>query len=100
MNLLFSFQGRIGRAQYWLTTFGVIAFYVAVFMALGISLSVDPATNQPTMSGSGMLLIFGAMIIGMWINLAAMARRYHDRNKSGWWFSSASCRLLAQSGSL
>lgn len=86
MNMLFSFSGRIGRAQYWLTTFGVIAFYVVVFMALGVSLSIDPATNQPSMSGAGIAVVFVTMIVGMWVNLAAMARRYHDRNKSGWWF--------------
>ena len=86
MNMLFSFQGRIGRLQYWLTTFGVIAFYVVVLMLLGVSMSVDSTTAKPSLSSAALLIVCGTMIIGMWINLAAMARRYHDRNKSGWWF--------------
>lgn len=87
MGLVFSFSGRIGRLQYWLTTLGVIAFYVAMFMAMGVSMSMIEGGNPtPNVSGAAAIILFGSIIIGMWINLAAMVRRYHDRNKSGWWF--------------
>lgn len=87
MNMIFDFSGRIGRLQYWLTMFGVMVFYSVIFMALGIALSIDPnASSQPSLSMPVLLVICGTYIIGFWANIAAMVRRYHDRNKSGWWF--------------
>lgn len=87
MNMLFSFGGRIGRLQYWLTSLGVLVFYVAMFMTLGISMNIDPtAASQPSLSMPALLVVCGTFIIGIWVNMSAMVRRYHDRNKSGWWF--------------
>ena len=30
-----------------------------------------------------MLFVFG--VVALWISLAVAVKRYHDRNKSGWW---------------
>ena len=87
MNMIFGFSGRIGRLQFWLTSIGVIVFYMAAFMAVGVSMDIDPAAaNPPQLSPAALAVLVGTMVIGFWINLAAIVRRYHDRNKSGWWF--------------
>ncbi len=64
--MLFSFGGRIGRLQYWLTSLGVLVFYVAMFMTLGISMNINPtAASQPSLSMPALLLICGTFLIGM-----------------------------------
>ncbi len=87
MNMIFGFSGRIGRLQFWLTSIGVIVFYMAAFMAVGVSMNIDPAAaNPPQLSPAALAVLVGTLVIGIWVNIAAVVRRYHDRNKSGWWF--------------
>jgi uncharacterized membrane protein YhaH (DUF805 family) len=72
INLLFTFQGRINRAKWWLAVLiAVIASVVMLF------LFVIPVLGA---------LLALAIIIGMFVSgLAVGIKRLHDRNKSGWW---------------
>ena len=80
-SLLFSFTGRVGRGPYWAV---VGAFIVLDLIIIGISSALNNG-------GSGVLtMLFGlvALLVGlvcMWIGLAVTIKRWHDRNKSGWW---------------
>lgn len=91
-GLLFSFDGRVNRAKFWLV---VIATDIVVFVLFGIlaavtGVSMDmPADGaMPSLGGAGLvggligLLLF---VLAVWIGLAMGVKRYHDRNKSGWW---------------
>jgi len=67
----FSFSGRAGRRQYWLT----------LMVLIGISFGL-----------SGLGMIPGGQIIAMPLSLPAnvaqwalVARRLHDLGRSGWW---------------
>jgi uncharacterized membrane protein YhaH (DUF805 family) len=85
-GLLFSFQGRINRAKFWLVTLGVVVVEIIVMAVTmgGAAMSGDPQAAANAMSGLGIvgLILFIPLI---WVSLAAAVKRWHDRNKSGWW---------------
>jgi uncharacterized membrane protein YhaH (DUF805 family) len=73
-QILFSFQGRIPRKTFWL--WGVLALViVALFLVLllGILGIEDDKTE---------LLV---NLVLLWPALAVSIKRWHDRDKSGWW---------------
>jgi len=73
-QVLFSFQGRISRHDYWLKGF-------LILFPLGLSNVITLfRVNEP---GERIL----AMVIGivaLWPSLAILVKRLHDRNRSGW----------------
>ncbi|MDE2444763.1 MAG: DUF805 domain-containing protein [Alphaproteobacteria bacterium] len=93
-NLYLSFQGRINRQPFWLGILGlIIVQWVVMFilaMLLGTSLmpAMDPnmAPDQAASAMSAaMLPIWIVTLIFLWPALAIYAKRWHDRDKSGWW---------------
>ncbi len=79
-HLLFSFKGRINRAQFW----SFEAVWIVLFVI--INLLTHPAANPdgtPNTSMSIFSLIF--LVLTFWPLFAVQAKRWHDRNKSGWW---------------
>jgi uncharacterized membrane protein YhaH (DUF805 family) len=74
-------EGRIGRLQWWLTG----------LMQLGILLVSTPfLIHDAAAETSGadlatLLAIVVIVLFASWIGLVANIRRYHDRDKSGWW---------------
>jgi uncharacterized membrane protein YhaH (DUF805 family) len=103
-SFLFSFEGRISRARYWLAGLIILCWMIFVLMVLaaaatifgiggplainviGIAASVhfsdDPASKAslfPQIVTIPMTFVFG------WSYAAASIKRLHDRNKSGWW---------------
>jgi uncharacterized membrane protein YhaH (DUF805 family) len=86
-KLLFSFEGRINRAKFWLVLLGVAVVEVVVLGATGGSAyltTADPTMVMQSMGSTGFipLIIFIPLF---WIGLAANVKRWHDRDKSGWW---------------
>jgi uncharacterized membrane protein YhaH (DUF805 family) len=88
-DLLFSFNGRINRAKFWLGTVCLLVVYI--ILAVISSVTMSPMTVSPSgqMEGGGMgivgiivLIIYIAMI---WPSVALGVKRFHDRDKSGWW---------------
>ncbi|ABD86381.1 DUF805 domain-containing protein [Rhodopseudomonas palustris] len=87
-TLLFSFNGRINRAKYWLA----VSIYVAAWIAFaGIALLVIGDLNKDdrfAFAGTGIVLWLGGVLlflIGVWSGLAVGIKRLHDRDKSAWW---------------
>ena len=75
-EILFSFDGRIGRQTYWLASIGTAAvFYGALFLLVAIGLPED-------LVGIAMLIAYIPLI---WSSLAIQTKRWHDRGKSGLW---------------
>jgi uncharacterized membrane protein YhaH (DUF805 family) len=90
-QILFSFEGRIRRLHFWLTRLGVGVAIVLAFMVLGGLAAVigaagggenREATGQAAaiVFGAGMLLFIPLL---MWIELAILVKRWHDRDKPG-----------------
>ena len=67
----FSFEGRIARQTYWLK-------YFLPWLGLNIVAAVIDATTGVPAVG----LVVG--LVGIWVGLAAGAKRCHDRDRSGW----------------
>lgn len=91
MQSLFSFDGRLNRAKFWLI---LIATDIAVFVLLGILVAVTGGSmtmgedgSMPTMGGGviGNLIALVIFVAAVWIGFAVGVKRYHDRGKSGWW---------------
>jgi uncharacterized membrane protein YhaH (DUF805 family) len=92
MQLLFGFNGRIRRSQYWLASIAVavvsIAAFIPYFMVArleyteGSEVGID--SSNPTQM-LGLALIFVVYILDIWIGLALQIKRWHDRDKSGLW---------------
>ena len=91
MQMLFNFEGRIRRTQYWLWSIGV---GVLIAVVAGVELSVTGAEASMTghaeagagggMATIGLLLYFVIVAVAVWIGAALQVKRWHDRDKS--WF--------------
>jgi uncharacterized membrane protein YhaH (DUF805 family) len=74
-NYLFSFEGRINRAKYWLfVLISLIAMAVAFALLFALGFSV-----------AGFIVAGIIYLVLLYCGLAVGAKRLHDRNKSGWW---------------
>jgi uncharacterized membrane protein YhaH (DUF805 family) len=73
--LLFSFQGRISRKPYWLA--------VAVFIAVQIVASLLDLILSGSANG---ILSMVASLVVLVASIAVSVKRWHDRDKSGWWY--------------
>jgi len=73
---LFSFEGRISRGRFWVHQCAALA----LFLPYGHAISRE----QPP---SVEVELFLAMLslLGIWVGLAAMVRRSHDRDKKAWY---------------
>ena len=71
--LLFRFDGRINRAKFWSGVGAVIVAYIVIFALFAID------------SGALRALLGLAYLAMIWPSLAISIKRWHDRDKSGWW---------------
>lgn len=89
MDLLFSFNGRINRAKWWLGSIAIMValmiLYTILIFAVGGSMTVNP--DGTVSGGGGMMGILSIVIYlaALWPLLALQVKRWHDRDKSGWW---------------
>ena len=86
--LLFSFNGRINRAKYWLAVLIYMVVWTAFFAGCLIWLAGTNIENLFKFAGAVLLLWlvgFILLIAGTWSALAVGVKRLHDRDKSGWW---------------
>ena len=71
---LFSHQGRVGRREYWLIYLLSLPFVAA---AIWINGGIDHDPTEPP----GVF----ALVPTMWSGVVVQIKRWHDRDKSGWW---------------
>jgi uncharacterized membrane protein YhaH (DUF805 family) len=72
--LLFSFDGRINRGKFWL---GAVAIYAFPWILWLLAAAIDSSVFY-TLAAILTLLV-------IWPGLAISVKRWHDRDKSGWW---------------
>lgn len=74
IRILFSINGRINRAGWWLLNAPIFVTY-----AISITTFDFPATLF--LEHIHLLILLGLV----WIHIAVSARRWHDKDKSAWW---------------
>lgn len=79
-ELLFSFEGRVGRKTWWLATLGIIAAVIAVQVLMAVL-----ATMSETAGLIGAIFALAVCLALVVPSLAITAKRWHDVDKSGWW---------------
>jgi len=72
-HMLFSFNGRISRKPYWM-------FMLIVIVGAVVATIIDTA-----ITGQAGIVSVIFMLIMIWASLAIQVKRWHDRDKSGWW---------------
>lgn len=78
-QILFSFQGRIGRQTFWITYIGLWVVSIIISGVLG-----SVGGNQQA-AGVVLVVLLVVYVMFIWVGLAIQAKRWHDRDKSGWW---------------
>jgi uncharacterized membrane protein YhaH (DUF805 family) len=86
-SLLFSFQGRVNRAKFWLVHLAMWLVTAVVFGSIfgGAAMTSDPAAAFESVGMVPGLVLAVVYVLMVWIGLAIGVKRWHDRNKSGWW---------------
>ena len=80
-QLLFSFQGRLNRKRYWLTSITILVIILLIlFSALFLI-----REHQFALAGLEFVLLAILYLPLVWVGLALGAKRLHDRDKSAWW---------------
>lgn len=75
-HLLFSFEGRVNRAKYWLVALITIGVSMAIaFLLIAVALN--------SIAGFSVLALL--ILIPAYVGVVVGVKRLHDRNKSGWW---------------
>ena len=73
-EILFSYEGRIGRGSYWLGMIVVLAFHFLIRAWLWF---------EPTNVVLGITTFFEVVLL--WPVFAIYTKRLHDHGMSGWW---------------
>lgn len=78
-QILFSFEGRIGRTTWWLAMLALIA----AVLALTIAPFLIPGESVAVFALA--LTTQFVWLLSLWPIAAVGSKRLHDRNKTGWW---------------
>ncbi len=73
LNFLLSPSGRVNRSQFWL-------FLLCYFTILVLLVSFENVNAEEP----GFLTVL-FVLAAIWPNLMLQIKRWHDRDKSGWW---------------
>ena len=93
-NLYLSYQGRINRQPFWLGILAllivqwIVMFIVAMLLGTSLMPAMDPNMSPEQASSmmmSAMIPIWIVTLLFLYPVLAIYTKRWHDRDKSGWW---------------
>ena len=85
LAFLFSSSGRIGRAKWWLAQLVVVV--IAIFVL--VMAAIIESDSDRTLSSMDLTLAAGVVVLAillLWMTFCVAVKRYHDRNKSAWWY--------------
>jgi uncharacterized membrane protein YhaH (DUF805 family) len=84
-KFLFSFDGRLSRAPYWLALLAVLFIDSVTFGIIGGFDLFDGDALAVEHKGPSWHWALLVVAPSLWIGLVVSVKRWHDRNKSGWW---------------
>lgn len=73
---LTSFEGRIPRRTYWLGSIGSAIVFYAFAFAAALALPEEAV----------MIVLLLLYVPLLWVSLALQVKRWHDRDRSGWFW--------------
>jgi uncharacterized membrane protein YhaH (DUF805 family) len=77
-DILWEFEGRIGRPQFWIGT--AVVWGLAIFYGIVVFVAAD-LLNDVLVA----LLALALFLSVWWMGLAVSVKRWHDRGRSAWW---------------
>ena len=85
MHIFLSFNGRLRRLHFWI---GILILWVVEVVIMAVT--VGPAISAAAAAGGGGVGPLGIigyllLLVLVWPALAIQVKRWHDRDKSGWW---------------
>jgi uncharacterized membrane protein YhaH (DUF805 family) len=85
--LFSSFDGRINRAKFWagVIVLWILAILLNLLIATVFGMTYDPTQPFPRMGPLAWIAWLVAALVITYATLAVAAKRWHDRDKSGWW---------------
>jgi uncharacterized membrane protein YhaH (DUF805 family) len=85
--LFSSFEGRINRAKFWLGSFALWVLWMLVNVVLWTVFGMRYAEGDifPDMGPVAWLVWVIIALALTYATFAVWAKRWHDRDKSGWW---------------
>lgn len=81
-SMLFSSKGRIRRSQYWLWSFATAIVLTVVLGVAAVAFGGGSSDHFSVLFG---LVYFAVFILALVIGINLQVKRWHDRDKSGWW---------------
>jgi uncharacterized membrane protein YhaH (DUF805 family) len=82
-HIFFGIRGRIGRQEWWLSH---LAQWISVTAAaLGLIALVGPKVEGQDLPTWAVIFIVIAYLLLIWTSICINTKRWHDRDKSGWW---------------
>ena len=78
---LFSFDGRIGRGAFWGLSLVVLVAELVAFALIGTAAELLAGGSSALV----VALAVGVIVLFVIISLATNVKRWHDRDKSGFW---------------
>lgn len=81
-QMLFSARGRIRRRDFWLCLIGTWLTGTVIVAVLTLQFSVFLHTEE-----ASTLAVWpsGLYLACLWVSACLQIKRWHDRDKSGWW---------------
>ena len=85
--LFSSFEGRINRAKFWIGSLVLWVLWILVNVVLSTIFGMHYAAGDifPVMGPAAWFVWVIIAIALTFASLAVWAKRWHDRDKSGWW---------------
>ena len=85
--LFTSFDDRINRAKFWIGSLVLWVLWIVVNVVLSTMFGMQYAEGEifPVMGPMAWLVWVIIAIALTYVTLAVWAKRWHDRDKSGWW---------------
>jgi uncharacterized membrane protein YhaH (DUF805 family) len=87
-----SADGRVNRKQWWLYLI-LPAFIISIIASI-----IDASTGHDPQQGIGPITAIFSLLI-LYPSIVVYIKRFHDRDKSGWWVLSHSSPSSGRSGS-
>jgi uncharacterized membrane protein YhaH (DUF805 family) len=79
----FSFEGRTRRLHFWLVRLGGLAALFAAAVVISLATGMEAPDGGGPTKALGTMLVLALLGIYLWVELANVVRRCHDRDKSG-----------------